>query len=158
MIITDRHGTTTLFAALNYLDGTIISTTQERHRHEEWLRFLKQIDKETQKDLEIHLILDNYSTHKHEKVKEWISKNPRFKQHFTPTGSSWLNLVERFFADITNDIIRDGSFNNVKELEKSIKEYLEDRNKNPHRYVWKSEGVKILHKINKARKTLGWNE
>ena len=153
-----RHGTTTLFAALNYLDGTIISKTQERHRHEEWLRFLKQIDKETSKDLEVHLILDNYSTHKHEKVKEWFSKKPRFKLHFTPTGSSWLNLVERFFADITNDIIREGSFNSVKELEKSIKEYLEDRNKNPYRYVWKAEGVKILHKINKARKALGWNE
>ncbi len=153
-----RHGTTTLFAALNYLDGSLISNTQKKHRHEEWLVFLKQIDKETPKELDLHLIIDNYSTHKHKDVKDWLSKHPRFHVHFTPTGSSWLNLVERFFADITNDVIRDGSFKNIKELEKSIEEYLANRNKNPKRYVWKKEGVKILEKVNRARKAIGWEQ
>jgi len=153
-----RHGTTTLFAALNYLDGSLISCTQKQHRHDEWLAFLKQINKETPKELDLHLIVDNYSTHKHQKVKEWLKKNPRFHMHFTPTGSSWMNLVERFFSDITNDVIRDGSFKNIKELEQSINNYLSDRNKNPKRYVWKKEGAKILEKINKARKSIGWNE
>ena len=153
-----RHGTTTLFAALNYLDGSLISNTQEKHRHEEWLTFLKQIDKETPKNLDLHLIIDNYSTHKHQNVKNWLIKHPRFHMHFTPTGSSWMNLVERFFADITSDVIRDGSFKNVKELEKSINNYLSDRNKNPKRYVWRKKGAEILTKINKARKAIGWDE
>lgn len=153
-----RHGTTTLFAALNYLDGRIISTTQERHTHEEWLNFLKQIDRETPKNMDLHLIIDNYSTHKHKNVKEWLEKHPRFHIYFTPTGSSWMNLVERFFLDITNDVIRDGSFNNLKKLEDSIRNYLVDRNKNPKRYVWKADGKKILEKINRARQKLGWNQ
>ena len=153
-----RHGTTTLFAALNYIDGKIISTTQDKHRHEEWLKFLKQIDKETPLDLDLHLIVDNYSTHKHENVKKWLSKHPRFHMHFTPTGSSWMNLVERFFLDITNDVIREGSFVSIKELEGAIKNYLADRNIKPQRYVWKAEGQKILEKINRARQKLGWDQ
>lgn len=153
-----RHGTTTLFAALNYLDGTIISNTQKRHRHEEWLKFLKQIDEETESNLDLHLIVDNYSTHKHQEVKKWLDKHKRFHIHFTPTGSSWLNLVERFFADITSDVIREGSFNSLKKLEDAIKAYLVDRNREPKRYVWKAEGQKILEKINRARRKLGWNE
>lgn len=153
-----RHGTTTLFAALNYLDGSLISNTQKKHRHEEWLIFLKQIDKETPKELDLHLIIDNYSTHKHQNVKDWLVKHPRFHMHFTPTGSSWMNLVERFFADITNDVIREGSFKSVKELEKSINNYLSERNKNPKRYVWRKKGFEILKKINKARKSIGWEK
>jgi len=151
-----RHGTTTLFAALNYLDGTLISTLQQKHRNEEWLRFLKQIDDETPEDLDLHLIVDNYSAHKHKNVTDWLAKHPRFHMHFTPTGSSWMNLVERFFADITSDVIRDGSFSQLKELEKVIEDYLSERNESPKRYVWKAEGTKILEKINRARKKLGW--
>lgn len=151
-----RHGTTTLFAALNYLDGTLISTLQQKHRNEEWLKFLKQIDKETPKDLDLHLIIDNYSAHKHKNVKDWLEKHSRFHMHYTPTGSSWMNLVERFFADITSDVIRDGSFSSLKELEKVIENYLAERNEKPKRYVWKAEGKKILEKINRARKKLDW--
>src|SRR3954447_874126 len=111
-----RHGTVTLFAALNYLDGKIIGRTEAHHTHVEWLRFLKQLDRDTPKDLDLHLIADNYATHKHANVKAWIARHPRFHIHFTPTGSSWLNLVERFFADITQEAIRDGSFNSVRQL------------------------------------------
>ena len=101
-----RHGTITLFAALNALEGRLITRTEKRHTHVEWLRFLKQIDRETPKDLDIHLIQDNYATHKHAKVSAWLKRHPRFKMHFTPTSSSWMNLVERFFADLDADVIR----------------------------------------------------
>jgi len=153
-----RHGTTTLFAALNYLNGKLISSVQKRHRHEEWLNFLKQIDKETARELDLHLIIDNYSMHKHEKVKKWLSEHPRFHIHFTPTGSSWMNLVERFFADITNDLIKEGSFSSLKELERSIEEYMKDRNANPRKHTWRAEWLKILEKINRARRVLNWTE
>jgi transposase len=153
-----RHGTTTLFAALNYLDGSIISSLHQKHTNEEWLKFLKQIDKETPEDVELHIIADNYATHKHENVKIWLEKHPRIHMHFTPTGSSWMNLVERFFGEITNEVIRNGSFSNLKALEHDIKQYLDNRNKNPKRYVWKAEGRAILEKINRARKKLGWEQ
>jgi transposase len=149
-----RHGTTTLFAALDYLDGGVLKRTEIKHTHVEWLRFLKQIDRETPKHLELHLIVDNYCTHKHEKVKAWIEKHPRFHMHFTPTSSSWLNLVERFFADITNDCIRDGSFESVKDLEERIHTYIEEWNNDPKPYRWVAEGQSILEKINRARKQL----
>ena len=124
-----RHGTITLFAALNYLDGKLIARTEARHTHVEWLRFLKQIDRETPKQLELHLIIDNYGTHKHEKVRDrWLGRRPRFHLHFTPTGSSWLNLVERFFGELTQDVLRDGSFTSVGELVSDIAE-LPDRKK-----------------------------
>lgn len=152
-----RHGTTTLFAALNYLDGSVISMTQKRHRHEEWLKFLTQINSEIPGDMDLHLIADNYSTHKHKEVKDWLKKNPRFHMHFTPTGSSWMNMVERFFADITVDVIRDGSFQSLKELEDAIGDYMTARNSSPKRYVWKAEGQKILEKINRARQKLDWD-
>lgn len=150
-----RHGTTTLFAALNYLEGKIIGRTEARHTHVEWLRFLKQIDRETPKHLEIHLIADNYATHKHPKVKAWLTAHPRFHMHFTPTSASWMNLVERFFRDVSEDCIRNGSFSSVKELADAILAYLADRNANPKRYVWKAEGQKILDKIHRARAILG---
>lgn len=150
-----RHGTITLFAALNYLDGKIISRTERSHTHVEWLRFLKQINRETPKELELHLIVDNYTTHKQQKVKEWLEKHPRFHVHFTPTSSSWMNLVERFFADITNDVIREGSFRNVRQLVKAIEMYLAERNLNPKRYQWKADGEEILRKIKKAKAAAG---
>src|SRR5258708_3570964 len=129
-----RHGTITLFAALNYLEGKLITQTETHHTHVEWLRFLKQIDREAPKSLQVHLIADNYATHKHAKVKTWLTKHPRFHMHYTPTGSSWMNLVERFFADLTGDCIREGSFQSVRELIECIEEYLADRNAHPKRY------------------------
>jgi transposase len=149
-----RHGTITLFAALNYLDGKIISRTEPRHTHVEWLRFLKQLDRETPKDLDLHLIIDNYATHKHANVKAWLARHPRFHIHFTPTGSSWLNLIERFFADITQDAIRDGSFTSVRQLIEAIEDYLALRNQEPKRYLWKAKGEEILAKIQRARQAL----
>jgi|SRR5580658_2308317 transposase len=146
-----RHGTVTLFAALNYIDGKIISRTEPKHTHVEWLRFLKQLDKETPKDLDVHLIVDNYATHKHAKVKQWLARHARFHVHFTPTGSSWLNLVERFFADITQEAIRDGSFTSVRQLVATIDEYLALRNEQPKRYIWRAKGEEILAKIHRAR-------
>lgn len=149
-----RHGTITLFAALNYLDGKLLSRTEPKHTHVEWLRFLKQIDQETPRDQQIHLIIDNYATHKHAKVKEWMERHPRFVVHFTPTGSSWMNLVERFFADLTQECIREGSFRSVKQLIEAIEEFLDVRNHQPKRYIWRAKGEDILRKIEKARVAL----
>ena len=146
-----RHGTITLFAALDYLDGKIISRTEQRHTHVEWLRFLKQIDRETPAELTLHLIVDNYCTHKHQRVKDWLGKHPRFHIHFIPTSSSWMNMVERFFADLTNDCVRDGSFGSVRQLVKSIEAYLAERNLQPKAYRWKADGQEILAKIQRAR-------
>ena len=115
-----RHGTTTLCAALNAHDGTVIADCKTRHRHEEWLAFLRQIDRETPKDKVLHLICDNYATHKHPRVKAWLKKHPRFHMHFTPTSGSWLNMVERFFRSITVDRLRRGVFQSVAELTQAI--------------------------------------
>lgn len=159
-----RHGTVTLFAALNYLDGKIFSLTAPEHTHREWLAFLKSLDRDTPGDLTLHLIADNYSTHKHPKVASWLKwKNARHRSthgvdrivmHFTPTYSSWLNLVERFFGDLTEDAIRPGSFQSVRELVDTIELYLADRNLAPKRYVWKASGTEILAKIQRARSVL----
>mgnify|MGYP006295811359 FL=1 len=149
-----RHGTLTLFAALNYLDGKLISRTETQHTNVEWLRFLKQIDRETPPELDIHVILDNYATHRHENVRNWLARHPRFHLHFTPTGSSWLNLVERFFGELTQEVIRDGSFTHVKELKNDIEEYIAIRNMNPKPYVWKAKGEAILRKLESARRAL----
>jgi len=149
-----RHGTITLFAALDYLEGKLITRTEARHTHVEWLRFLKQIHRQTPKELDVHLIVDNYATHKHQKVKDWLEKHPRFHVHFTPTSSSWLNLVERFFAELTEDVIRDGSFTSVRELVRDIEIYLAERNDNPKPYRWTADGEAILAKINRAREAL----
>lgn len=156
-----RHGTITLFAALNYLEGKLIGQTAPRHRHQEWLRFLNKIDAETPADLTLHLILDNYGTHKHRKVRAWLERRNRRHQrahqanrielHFIPTSSSWLNLVERFFADLTREVVRDGSFASVQELVDDIWQYLTDRNASPQRYVWRAKGEEILRKIQRAR-------
>jgi len=146
-----RHGTVTLFAALSYLDGKILSRTAAQHTHKEWLAFLKGIDRETPLGLEVHLIMDNYATHKHPTVKSWLARHPRFHPHFTPTSSSWLNLVERFFRDLTEDVVREGSFGSVRELVCALETYLVERNLAPKRYLWKKKGQEILAKISRAR-------
>ena len=149
-----RHGTLTLFAALSCLDGKIHSRTAARHTHKEWLEFLKQLNRDIDKALDLHVIQDNYATHTHPAVRTWLSKHPRFQMHFTPTSGSWMNLVERFFRDLTEDVVRDGSFTGVKALATAIEGYLMDRNANPTRYVWRQEGAVILEKLRKARLAL----
>lgn len=149
-----RHGTVTLFAALYYLEGKIVSLLAEQHRHQEWLRFLKKIDRETPSGLDLHLIIDNYATHKHPKVRAWLAKHSRFHLHFTPTSASWMNLVERFFRDLTEDVVREGSFRHVKQLCDRILAYLAERNAHPTRYTWNAKGEDILRKIQRARQAL----
>jgi len=149
-----RNGTTTLFAALSLLDGHVIGDCMPRHRHQEFLRFLKKIDAETPPDLDLHLIVDNYGTHKHPRVKRWLHRHPRFHLHFTPTASSWLNLVERWFRDLTDKRIRRGSFESVTELIAAIDDYLEQSNQNPHIFVWTASAESILAKITKCQEAL----
>jgi len=146
-----RNGTTTLFAALNVLDGNVIGKCLPRHRNEEFVDFLDHIDQQVPKDLDVHLIMDNYATHKHANVKAWLDEHPRYHVHFTPTSSSWLNLVERFFAEITNRRIRRGSFRSVRELTRAIDGYIADRNRNPKAFVWKSTASKILRRVRKCK-------
>lgn len=148
-----RHGTVTLFAAMNYLDGKLIKRLEAKHTHVEWLRFLKQIDRETPKELAVHVIADNYATHKHAKVREWLARRPRFRMHFTPTSSSWLNLVERFFADLSAGIL-DGSFASVAELRREIVRRLAEHNDDPRPYRWRADGQDVLAKIKRARARL----
>jgi transposase len=149
-----RHGTTTLFAALNMLDGRVIGECMPRHRHGEFLRFLKRIDRETPAELDLHLIVDNYATHKTPRVKRWLKAHPRFNLHFTPTSASWLNMVERFFGLITGDRIRCGVFKSVGELETAIMEYLAQHNANPKPFVWTKSAGEILEKVARAKQAL----
>jgi transposase len=149
-----RNGTTTLFAALNTLDGTVISMCQEHHRHDEWLKFLRLIDRKTAKSLTLHLIVDNYATHKHPDVQAWLSKHPRFVMHFTPTSASWLNMVERFFRDISENRIRRDSFTSVNELEQAIAQYIEHHNHNPKPFIWTAQADDILAKVTRAKAAL----
>lgn len=150
-----RHGTTTLFAALDYATGKVTDLYAPAHTNSEWLDFLKRINKTTPAELDIHIIADNYATHKHPNVARWLKAHKRVKIHFTPTSSSWLNLVERFFADITRDCVRDGSFSSVAELERAMRQYIAERNVNPTPFRWHADGIEILRKINSARTTLG---
>jgi transposase len=150
----ERHGTTTLFAALNVLEGTIIAECQPRHRHQEFLRFLERIDASVATGLEIHLVLDNYGTHKHPQVKEWLADRPRYHVHFTPTSSSWLNQIERWFAEITRKRIRRGTFRSVRDLIKAIRDYVRQYNKNPQPFQWVASASKIIRKVNKYKETL----
>jgi transposase len=147
-----RHGTTTLFAALNVADGTVIGECQPRHRHQEWLKFLKLIDQQTPADRELHLILDNYATHKHPKVKAWLAKHPRFHLHFTPTSASWLNMVERFFRDLTTKRLRRGVFHSVPQLVGALDAYLQHHNKAPAPFIWTAKATDILMKVKRARR------
>jgi transposase len=149
-----RHGTTTLFAALNTLDGTVIGTCMPKHRHQEWIRFLALLDRQTPKAKEIHLIADNYATHKHPKVREWLARHPRFHVHFTPTSASWLNMVERFFRDLTHNQLRRGSFDSVEELISAIEEYLAQHNADPAPFIWTKSARDILEKVTRARQSL----
>lgn len=146
-----RNGTTTLFAALNILDGTVIGQCMDRHRHQEFIKFLRKIDRSTQADLDLHLVVDNYATHKHPDVVAWLARHPRFHLHFTPTSSSWLNLVERFFAEITRKRIRRGIFKSVLDLEVAIYRYLAEHNTHPKPFVWTATAEKILGKVERAK-------
>jgi transposase len=149
-----RNGTTTLFAALNTLDGTVIGTHMNRHRHQEWLKFLKLIDAQTPQNKVLHLIVDNYATHKHPKVTSWIVKHPRFHLHFTPTSASWLNMVERFFRDLTEKRLRRGVFKSVPELTTAISEYIRKHNVDPKPFVWTASATDILEKVRRGRAKL----
>ncbi|UUZ67997.1 IS630 family transposase [Polaromonas sp. P2-4] len=141
-----RNGTTTLFAALNVLDGQVIGQCQQHHTHIEWLKFLRQIDRETPKGKTLHLIADNYATHKHPAVQEWLAKHPRFNMHFTPTSASWLNIVERFFRDITTERLRRGVFTSVPELITAIDEYIAHHNTKPKPFIWTKSARDILQR------------
>ena len=149
-----RNGTTTLFAALNVLDGQVIGQCQQRHTHAEWLKFLRQIDRETPKDKTLHLIADNYATHKHPAVQAWLDKHPRFNMHFTPTSASWLNMVERFFRDITVNRLRRGVFTSVPELVAAIDEYVAHHNTKPKPFIWTKSAADILQKVIRANSRL----
>ena len=149
-----RNGTTTLFAALNVLDGQVIGQCQQRHRHIEWLKFLKQIDSQTPQDKALHLIADNYATHKHPKVQQWLAKHPRITMHFTPTSASWLNMVERFFRDISEKRLRRGVFTSVPELTAAIDEYVAHHNTNPKPFIWTKSARDILQKVIRANSRL----
>lgn len=150
-----RHGTTTLFAALNILDGTVISACMQKHRQDEFLKFLRKIDKETPQDLDLHLIADNYGAHKTARVQKWLKRHPRFTMHFTPTSSSWLNMVERFFSELTTKRVRRGIFRSVKELEKAIRDFIEKHNENPKIFTWTKDADTILAKVAKCKELLG---
>ena len=150
-----RNGTTTLFGALNMLDGRIIAQCLARHRHQEFLKFLKKIDQETEQELDIHLIVDNYCTHKHERVARWLRRHKRFHLHFIPTSSSWLNLIERWFREITDKRIRRGAFKSVSQLIGAIIEFIETHNANPKPFVWSAPVERILSKIAKCKEALG---
>jgi transposase len=149
-----RYGTTTLFAALDMLAGSVISECMPRHRHQEWIRFLNKIDRETPQGFDLHLILDNYSTHKHLNVRRWLKRHPRFHMHFIPTSSSWLNMVERFFRELTTKRIRRGSFTSVDQLEAAIRDFIDHHNERPLPYVWTAEADKIIEKVGRARLAL----
>jgi len=149
-----RNGTSTLFAALNVATGHVTGECYQQHTHKEFLKFLKQVERQTDKDIELHIIVDNYATHKHEKVKKWLKRNKRVFLHFTPTSSSWLNLVERFFGLLTERQLKRGVFKSVAELEKKIIEYIDNGNKNPKPFVWTKSAKDILEKVNRARSTL----
>ncbi len=149
-----RNGTTTLFAALDVLTGSVIGQCLPRHRHAEFLTFLRTVDRKVDKDLQIHLILDNYATHKHPNVNAWLEKHPRFHLHFTPTSSSWLNMVEGFFSQLTNKAIRRGVFASVPDLIAAIDAYLTANNNNPTPFTWTKTAEQIIEKVQRGRVTL----
>jgi transposase len=149
-----RNGTTTLFAALEMAEGSVIATCMNRHRHQEWIKFLNLIDRQTPAELDLHLIVDNYSTHKHPKVKTWLKRHPRFHMHFVPTSSSWLNMVERWFRDLTDKRIRRGVFKSVADLIAAIQAYIEHHNQNPKTFVWTAKAEDIIAKYRRAKAVL----
>jgi len=149
-----RNGTSTLFAALDVMTGRVVGECYQKHTHKEFLRFLKEVEKQTDKGLDLHIIVDNYATHKHKKVRAWLKKKPRVQLHFTPTSSSWLNLVERFFGLLTERQLRRGIFVSVAELEECIMSYIESNNIDPVPFVWTKSAEQILEKVNRAKATL----
>lgn len=149
-----RHGTTTLFAALNTLDGSVIATCMEHHRHQEWLKFLRLIDHQTPADKQLHLIVDNYATHKHPVVQRWAARHKRFHFHYTPTSGSWLNMVERFFRDLTENQLRRGVFTSVEALQECILAYIEEHNRQPKPFIWTAKATDILEKVKRAKAKL----
>jgi transposase len=149
-----RHGTTTLFAALNVLDGTVIGQCMSRHRHQEFIRFLNQINCKTPLDLDLHLIVDNYATHKHPKVRAWLARHPRFHFHFTPTSASWLNAVEGFFAKLTSKRLKRGVFSGIVDLQAAINRFLAEANERPKPFVWTADPDGIIEKVRRGRETL----
>jgi transposase len=149
-----RNGTATLFAALNTLNGKVISLCQQRHRHQEWLQFLRLLDDATPDHKQLHLIVDNYATHKHAAVQRWLKRHPRFHFHFTPTSASWLNMVERFFRDLTVNRLRRGVFRDELELVRAIDSYVDHHNENPKPFIWTASAKDILEKVKRARKSL----
>jgi transposase len=149
-----RHGTTTLFAALNVADGTVLADFKPRHRHQEWLDFLKTIEAAVEPELDIHIICDNYGTHKHDKVQRWLARHPRIQVHFTPTSSSWLNLVERWFRDLTERCIRRGSFSSVDKLEAAIWQYIDHSNDHSKPFRWTANPTNVIAKVARARAAL----
>ena len=146
-----RHGTTSLFAALNVVEGTVIGSCYPRHRHQEFLKFLRQIDRQTAGGLDLHLILDNYRTHSHPHVEQWLEKHRRFHIHFTPTSTSWLNLIERWFAELTRKQIRRGVFRSVPELVASIKDFIRINNREPKPFIWTKKADQILEKLSHCK-------
>ena len=158
-----RHGTTTLFAALEILEGKVIGQCFPRHRHQEFLRFLRRLDDEFPEKLKLHLVLDNYGTHKHPKVQSWLERHPRFTLHFIPTSSSWLNQVERWFGELTQKAVRRGAFISVAELQEVIEQFLQAWNEAPRPFVWTATVEKIMAKVERARQKLeeikpGWSQ
>src|SRR5450432_2306008 len=149
-----RNGTATLFAALNAANGEVFGLCQERHRHQEWLKFLRLIDQTIPPDRQLHLICDNYATHKHPKVQRWLARHPRFHLHFTPTSASWLNMVERFFRDLTQNRLRRGVFRDLEELITAIGTYIDRHNESPKPFIWTARAADILEKVKRARRTL----
>lgn len=148
-----RHGTIALFAALNVIDGSVIADCQPRHRHQEFVRFLERIDKAVDPAMEVHLVLDNYGTHKHPVVKNWLAERPRYQVHFTPTSSSWLNQIERWFAEITRKRIRRGTLRSVPDLIRAIREYVKLYNKSPRAFEWVATASQIVRKVAKYKRT-----
>src|SRR5438105_3896789 len=146
-----RNGTTTLFAAIELLSGTVIGECMPRHRHQEWIKFLRAIDEQTPAHLALHLIVDNYATHKHPKVQAWLRRHPRFHIHFTPTSTSWLNLIERFFRDLTEREIRRGTFLNVEALIDVITSYIGHHNSEPKSFKWTATADQIMEKVTRAK-------
>jgi transposase len=149
-----RNGTTTLFAAIDMTEGRLIGTCMQKHRHQEWIKFLNLIDNETPPDLDLHLIVDNYATHKHPRVKSWLKRHPRFHVHFIPTSSSWLNLIERWFREITDKRIRRGTFHNVEQLIAAIEMFIKEHNDAPQSFTWTAKAEDILAKVRRAREVL----
>lgn len=149
-----RNGTTTLFAAIEMAEGKVIATCMDKHRHQEWIKFLNLIDKQTPAELDVHLIVDNYATHKHPKVKSWLKRHKRFHFHFTPTSSSWLNVIEGFFAQLTRKRLSRGVFKSVAQLKRAIENFVTAHNRDPKPFVWSATAESIIDKVGRARATL----